>query len=351
MTEVDTSFEELLEFVRSSRGFDFTGYKRPTLMRRFEKRLQSLRVDGWAAYRSYLEDDPDEFNELFNTILINVTGFFRDRDPWTFLADDVIPKIIENKGATAPIRVWSAGCASGEEPYSIAMLLCEALGDSAFKGRVKIYATDVDDLALGQARAATYSTDRLADVPENLRDKYFTGSDHRQAFRTDIRRSVIFGRNDLMQDPPISRVDLLVSRNTLMYFNASSQERILANFSFALSRRGFLLLGKAEALQSRTDLFQPYDLKRRFFVKNPMAETEQRPAPLAHLDLGGSRTPRWSSRRRSNRRSSRSSSPTRPAASWRSTTLPVPCFRSSQATSAARSRIWRSPTGRPISDR
>jgi two-component system CheB/CheR fusion protein len=264
----DAEFERLLEFVRDTRGFDYTGYRRPTLMRRFAKRLQTVGADDWEAYRSYLEAHPEEFSELFNAILINVTGFFRDRETWEVVASDVIPRLLEARGVADPIRVWSAGCASGEEPYTVLMLLAEALGEDALKERVKIYATDVDDEALAEARDATYAAKHLEDVPAELRERYFQPANGGVCFRKDLRRLVIFGRNDLHRDPPISRVDLLVSRNTLMYFGPDVQERILANFYFSLTRGGFLVVGKAEALQSGRRLFSAYDLKRRIFVKD-----------------------------------------------------------------------------------
>ena len=282
-TAQDPSFEQLLQFVRESRGFDYAGYKRPSLMRRFDKRVQAVKAGSWDDYRAYLEANPDEFNELFDTILINVTGFFRDREAWDVLRDDVVPRVIEQKGTKGAIRVWSAGCASGEEAYSTAILFAEALGDDQFKERVKIFATDIDDAALTQARHAAYTPKQLADVPADLREKYFAGVNHRLSFRNDIRRCVIFGRNDLMQDPPISRVDLLLSRNTLMYFNAPAQERILSNFYFALTRRGYLVLGKAESLQRRGDLFVAYDLKRRVFTRNSAPEVEPRAARVLVL--------------------------------------------------------------------
>jgi two-component system, chemotaxis family, CheB/CheR fusion protein len=269
---IDPDFEHLLEYVRDARGFDYTGYRRPTLMRRFEKRMQAVGVSGWGAYRSYLETHPDEFSELFNAILINVTGFFRDKETWEVMAEDVIPKLLGAREAPGPIRVWSAGCASGEEPYTIAILLAEALGEHAYKNRVKIYATDIDDEALAQARDATFTAKQLAEINEDLRERYFQPSNGAYAFRSDLRRSVIFGRNDLHKDPPISRVDLLVSRNTLMYFSPEIQERILANFYIALNRGGYLVVGKAEALQKGRRLFVPYNLKRRIFVKDGSAE-------------------------------------------------------------------------------
>jgi two-component system CheB/CheR fusion protein len=283
MSQPDPSFEHLLEFVRDERGFDYTGYRRPTLMRRFQKRMQEVGVDDWDAYRTFLAEHTDEFAELFNTILINVTGFFRDREAWTVVGDEVLPRLLEERG-DAPIRVWSAGCASGEEPYTIAMLLAEALGDEGFRRQVKIYATDIDEDALAEARDASYTAKQLEKVPPDLRERFFQQSDHAFVFRNDFRRAVIFGRNDLHRDPPISRVDLLVSRNTLMYFGSELQQRILANFHFALNRGGFLVVGKAEALQSGRKFFVPYDLKRRIFVKDgsidPVFRVPHLPMPV-----------------------------------------------------------------------
>jgi two-component system CheB/CheR fusion protein len=278
MSTIDPEFESLLEFVRDARAFDYTGYRRPSLIRRFEKRLQAVGVDGFVAYRQYLEDHPEEFSPLFNTILINVTGFFRDKESWDLLASDVIPQILEQKGDLDSIRVWSAGCASGEEPYTVAMVLAEELGEEGFRDRVKIYATDIDEEALTEAREAAYTAKQLANVPDELRERYFAQVNGEWAVRNDLRRGVIFGRNDLHQDPPISRVDLLISRNTLMYFSPSVQERILANFHFALTRHGYLMVGKAEALQSRQHMFVAYDLKRRIFVKNGDVEIRVRHA-------------------------------------------------------------------------
>src|SRR5262249_52529424 len=276
MSEPDPAFEKLLEFVRDERGFDYTGYRRPTLIRRFEKRMQDVGADDWEAYRAYLVEHPEEYVELFNTILINVTGFFRDRETWELVASEVVPRLLDERPADAPLRIWSAGCASGEEPYTIAMLLVEALGEDAYKRRVKIYATDIDEDALAQARDAAYTTKQLENIPPELRERYFQQSDHGYAFRNDLRRTVIFGRNDLHRDPPISRVDVLVSRNTLMYFGAEVQQRILANFYFALNRGGFLIVGKAEALQSGRNFFVPYNLKRRVFMKDGAADTNFR---------------------------------------------------------------------------
>jgi two-component system, chemotaxis family, CheB/CheR fusion protein len=280
-------FEALLDFLKRSRGFDFTGYKRATLQRRILKRMQELRLNSYTEYIEQLEAQPEEFFPLFNTVLINVTAFFRDTAPWDFLASDIIPRLLANKAAGSPIRVWSAGCASGQEAYSLAMILAEELGLEQFRERVKIYATDVDEEALNLARQAIYTAKDVADVPPALREKYFERSDDRYIFRKDLRRAVIFGRNDLIQDAPISRIDVLVSRNTLMYFNASTQAKILSRFHFALNDGGYLVLGRAETLLTHTNTFVPVDLKRRIFAKVPRVNYRDRLLLMSQAGNGG----------------------------------------------------------------
>jgi two-component system, chemotaxis family, CheB/CheR fusion protein len=262
----DREFDSLLDYLKRTRGFDFSAYKRPSLMRRVQKRMQSVNIERFGDYSDYLEVHPEEFAHLFNVILINVTSFFRDEQAWDYVRDTVLPEVVSAR-SEEPVRVWSAGCASGEETYSLAMLLAEALGRDGFRDRVKIYATDADDQALNQARAAGYTETQLTGVPKNLIDKYFTQDSDRFVFDKDLRRSVIFGRHDLVQDAPISRVNLLVCRNTLMYFNTEAQSRILARFHFALAEHGILFLGKAEMLLTHAQLFAPVDLRRRIFRK------------------------------------------------------------------------------------
>lgn len=230
--------------------------------------MQGLRLERYGDYLDYLKVHPEEFIQLFNTILINVTGFFRDTAAWGFLATDALPELLVAKKSSDPIRVWSAGCASGEEAYTLAILLAEHLGLERFRQRAKIYATDVDEHALTQARQASYSTRDIQAIPDDLRAKYFEQAGGRFIFRTGLRRGVIFGRHDLVQDAPISRLDLLVCRNTLMYFNSETQSRILARFHFALSDPGVIFLGKAEMLLTRANLFTPLQLKHRIFTTN-----------------------------------------------------------------------------------
>ncbi len=291
-------WRELLEYLQAARGFDFHGYKPTTLMRRIRKRMDQVGAADFSTYRDYLEVHPDEFAALFNTILINVTGFFRDPQAWEALAQTAIRDIVAGKPADAPIRVWSAGCATGEEAYSLAILLAEAMGADAFTRRVKIYATDVDEEALNQARHAAYTERQVEAVAPGLRDKYFERTDNLFFFRKDLRRLVIFGRHDLLHDAPISRIDLLVCRNVLMYFNAEAQAKILSRFHFALNEGGYLFLGRAETLMTQTQMFVPVDLRRRISRKAAADPRERSPLPAygADLDAGSSGT--WTGRLR-----------------------------------------------------
>jgi two-component system CheB/CheR fusion protein len=275
--ENNRQFQQLLEYIKQSRGFDFTGYKTTSLKRRIRKRMQDVEIEHFEEYLDYLEVHPDEFIQLFNTILINVTAFFRDPEAWTYLAGEIIPQLLADRSAETHLRVWCPGCSSGEEAYTLAILLAEALGPEAFCQRVKIYATDVDEEALVQARHAHYSARSLEPVPDELRQKYFEPvAGGLYIFRPNLRRSIIFGRHDLVQDSPISRLDLLVCRNTLMYFNAETQARILARFHFALNNSGFLFLGKAEMMLSYANLFTPVSLQHRIFARVPRLDLRDR---------------------------------------------------------------------------
>jgi two-component system CheB/CheR fusion protein len=281
----DAGFEKLLDYLRANRGFDFTGYKQPTLVRRIAKRMSEVKIESFDAYVDYLEVHPGEFAVLFNTLLINVTSFFRDPAAWKFLAETVVPRLLADNGSGEPLRIWSAGCASGEEAYSLAMVLCEAVGKDDFRRRIKIYASDADHDALIVARQGIYGVKEVNAVPEDLRKKYFDLVGGRYAFNPDVRRALIFGRHDLVQDAPMSRLDLLVCRNTLMYFNVETQRRILSRFNYALRPAGFLFLGKAEMLLLHSALFAPVELKHRIFSK--ISQVSMRERLLVFASDGG----------------------------------------------------------------
>ena len=282
----DEGLEELLRFIRDARGFDFTGYKRSSIGRRVHRRMHEVRIESLADYRDLLEADVDEFTYLFNTILINLTGFFRDTAAWRYLRAEVLPQIISRRGVAEPIRIWSAGCATGEEPYTVAMLMAELLGVSEMARQVKIYATDIDLEALEHARTGVYSERSLADVPEDLRAKYFQEDVHHRGsvIIPSLRRTVVFGRLDLTRDPPISRVDLVVCRNTLMYLTAETQKYVLPRLQYALRDGGYLFLGRAEmVLRGGAERFSLLNLQHRIFVTMPQ---------LVQRDVGVGEEPR-----------------------------------------------------------
>jgi two-component system CheB/CheR fusion protein len=273
MAETDerADFERLLEFVRVERNFDFTRYKRSSLMRRTTKRMRELGIESYASYLDHLQANAEEFTRLFNTILINVTSFFRDEETWAYLRESIVPEVL-TAGRDGSVRIWSAGCASGEEPFSVAILLAEAIGLEELGRRVKIYATDVDEEALTEARRGEFSDRAVRSVPPELLGRYFEPAGQRYSIMKELRRAVIFGRHNLASDAPISKLDMLLCRNTLMYFGAPLQTYILDGFHFALNPHGVLVLGKSEVMLTRTDRFVPVDLKRRVFRADGAAE-------------------------------------------------------------------------------
>jgi two-component system, chemotaxis family, CheB/CheR fusion protein len=262
----DAGLEQVLEHLREARGFDFTGYKRASLQRRVRRRMSALGIADHDAYLDRLLLEQDEVSALLDMLLINVTSFLRDAESWQYLQEQVVPDLLRRRPA-GPLRFWSAGCATGQEPYSLAVVLAEALGAEQLRDRVKVYATDVDDDALSQARTGQYDDRQVEELPARAR-RYLEPAAHGGwTFVPEVRRSVVFGRNDLVQDAPISHVDLLLCRNTLMYFTAETQATVLRRLHFALEPQGVLFLGKAEMLLSHSSSFAPVELKRRFFRK------------------------------------------------------------------------------------
>lgn len=243
----DVSLKDLLQELAEQRGFDFRGYKKTTLERRFRRRMFQLNTGSYADYGEYINAHPDEINELLNTILINVTEFFRDPPAWEILRHEVLPPILKRVKPGHSFRAWSAGCASGEEAYSVAILLAEYFGARIQDYDIKIYATDIDEDALSSARRGEYSVDSLRRVRAEWRDKYFHGKGLLRVNR-EIRRLVIFGRSNLAQDAPISHVNLLLCRNVLIYFDAASRAGVVGRLISRLAPGGLLFLGHAESL-------------------------------------------------------------------------------------------------------
>jgi two-component system CheB/CheR fusion protein len=230
--------------------------------------MQQLSINDFSKYNDYLEADSEEFVNLFNIIENNFTYFFRDIGDWHYLSNQIIPQIIASKSSNEPIRMWSAGCSSGQESYTLAMILAELLGLEQFRQRVRIYGTDIDEDALNQARQGSYLSDQVTNVPGSLLNKYFELADDRYVFRRDLRRSIFFRSHNMIEAPPIPQIDLLLCRNTLIYFNLEAQTKVLMRFHFSLKDRGFLFLGKSEMV-ANPDLFSSLNLHHRVFAKVP----------------------------------------------------------------------------------
>ncbi|MBV6623178.1 MAG: protein-glutamate O-methyltransferase CheR [Rivularia sp. (in: Bacteria)] len=269
MNQVDENpeFEALLNYLKQNCGCDLTGNKCGSLMRRFQYRMQQLGIKNYGDYLEYLQSHAEECAPLLDTILINCSDFFRDSDYWDYLANNIIPQIITSKQPDERIRVWSAGCSSGQEVYTLVMLLVEALGIEQYLQRVQVFATDIDKDALKQSRQASYSQQQVADIPNRLLSKYFEQTEQSYIFDSKLRRTIVFGCHDLAKDAPMSKIDLLVCRNVLIYLTLATQATVLVRFHFALTDKGFLFLGKVEGLTNDSRIFTPISLKYRIFAK------------------------------------------------------------------------------------
>jgi two-component system CheB/CheR fusion protein len=247
--DAEESLRALLAQVRDRNGIDFSQYKRPTILRRLQRRMAATGTLDLPDYLRYLERHPEEYSRLIASFLIHVTEFFRDPKLFAALGEKVLPELIahvKTQGIGNELRVWSAGCATGEEAYSLAMLLAEALGEELPQFKVSIFATDVDEEAVAFARRGVYPAAALADVPLALRSRYFTQLDGGYEVTPLLRSLVIFGQHDLGQRAPFPHIDLVLCRNVLIYFTPELQQRALQLFAFALRDGGYLVLGKAE---------------------------------------------------------------------------------------------------------
>ena len=269
----EQTLKDLVHELAEERGFDLRGYKFSTLERRIRRRMQQLNIGSYGEYLDYIRREQDETVKLLDTVLINVTRFFRDVQAWDTLAEQVLPLMFKGKPPGSTFRVWCAGCATGEEPYSVAILLCELLGPRVKDYEIKIYATDNDEGALNIARRAEYTRESLRGVRPEIKTKYFHGGPILRVAR-DVRRMVIFGKSNLLTDAPISHVDLLLCRNVLIYFDATAQAHIMGRLRYALNDGGVLFLGKSESQLKRNGEFVPINQRWRIFQRRSAVMAE-----------------------------------------------------------------------------
>ncbi len=257
----------IFALLKSSVGVDFSHYKLTTLTRRIQRRMLLYKLDRLEDYAEYLQANPAEVKALYAEILIHVTSFFREDSAFEQLKAQVFPIICQNKSAS-PIRIWIAGCSTGEEAYSIAICLLEFLGERAYPP-IAIFATDISEKAIAQARAGIYSESQMVDVSPERRCRFFTKLDGSYQVSKAIRKLCIFARQDLNSDPPFSNLDLVSCRNVLIYFGEALQKRVIPIFHYSLNPTGFLMLGNSESTGQRSDLFALIDKKHRIYSKKP----------------------------------------------------------------------------------
>jgi two-component system CheB/CheR fusion protein len=264
------TLHEIIALMRVRSGHDFGSYKRATLYRRVARRIQVCQCPSIAAYHQYLREHPGEAAYLLRDFLISVTNFFRDRTAFEALDRAVIPRLFSNKTSADQLRVWVAGCATGEEAYSIAILLTEYASKLRDTPQLQIFATDIDEEALAEARLGRYPGTISVDVsPERLQRFFSPDGDHYRVSK-ELREMVLFSPHNVLRDPPFSRLDLISCRNLLIYLNREAQERVLNVFHFGLRPDGFLFLGSSESAEG-TMLYIGVDPKHRLFVRRPTA--------------------------------------------------------------------------------
>ncbi|HEX3881084.1 MAG TPA: CheR family methyltransferase [Stellaceae bacterium] len=262
---IDQVVPEIYAILRSRIGHDFSGYKTRTFMRRLQRRMQVNQLDTLEGYAERLRQEPQEVSALFRDLLINVTTFFRDDAAFESLAREVVPKLFEGRGADETVRVWVPGCATGEEVFSIAILLREHIDKINAVPRVQVFATDIDERALSVARGARYPAPLLESVSPERRKRFFVADGGSFVVSTEIRELCVFSPHSVIRDPPFSRMDLVSCRNLLIYFGADIQNQVIPTFHYALRPDGYLFLGSAENVTHFEDLFIPIDKRQRIF--------------------------------------------------------------------------------------
>ncbi|MDF0521214.1 chemotaxis protein CheB [Bradyrhizobium yuanmingense] len=283
-----TSLSRIADILRNKTGNDFHGYKQNTFLRRVQRRMQVVQIDGIPAYMDFLRNDKDEAQHLFNDLLIGVTEFFRDKREFELLETQIIPKIFEGKGAAQQIRVWVLGCATGEEAYSIAILLREHMARMDSLPQVQIFATGIDGRALAAARVGRYRTSIEGDMTSERLARWFVREGDTYCVVKELREMCIFSQHSVTKDAPFSRLDLVSCRNLLIYLNAELQNRVIPLFHFALLPDRYLVLGNSENVTRHPKLFVPIDRRARIFRK---LDTGARLPPEFPITTAASRAP------------------------------------------------------------
>ena len=269
------SLQNIFTLLRSQTGHDFSLYKPNTIKRRIERRMVLRQIKSLPDYVHYLQQNAHEVGMLFKELLIGVTNFFRDPKAFEVLKKEALPHLLENKPPDSPVRIWVPGCSTGEEAYSIAIILREYMDEAGRDFRVQIFATDIDDSAIEIARAGVYPESIAADVSKERLMRSFTKEGNTYKIRTEIREMIVFALQDIIKDPPFSKLDLISCRNLLIYFSAELQKKVLPLFHYILNPNGILFLGSSESVGEFTDFFSVLNNKWKFFTRKELAPSAQ----------------------------------------------------------------------------
>jgi two-component system, chemotaxis family, CheB/CheR fusion protein len=272
-TNIQHQLQKVFALIRSATGHDFSQYKPTTIQRRIERRLAVHQISKLADYIVYMQKNPLEINSLFKDLVIGVTNFFRDPEAYQVIEEKVLPNLLQHKRPDDPLRCWVVGCSTGEEAYSLAMLVSEAMEKLKKHLNVQIFATDIDEAAIENARKGIFPNSIAADVSKERLAKFFTKDDTIYRVKKQIRGMIVFSLHSIIKDPPFSRLDLVSCRNLMIYLDHTLQKKIVPIFHYVLNPGGGLLLGTSETIGEFTDLFQPLNSKWKVFQrKESLAE-------------------------------------------------------------------------------
>ncbi len=298
--KLESALKKIFILLRAQTSHDFSQYKPSTIHRRIERRMAVHQIDAIDGYVKYLQQTPPEVEALFRDLLIGVTSFFRDPEAFQALEENVIPKLFDDKPVGGAVRVWCTGCSTGEEAYSIAILLQERMEAIKQSYSVQVFATDIDSRAIATARTGIYPMSIASDMSPQRLARFFTAEPHGGGYRVHkgIRDLLVFSEQDMLKDPPFSRLDLLSCRNLLIYLDSDLQKRLIPLFHYALKPNGKLFLGSSEGVGDFNDLFSPIDRKAKLYQRKPDFHGKQHASPslyraplgLAHSGPGAGST-------------------------------------------------------------
>lgn len=286
--KTENTLKKIFVLLRTHTGHDFSLYKPGTIQRRIERRMALHQIDRLDSYVAYLSKNPDEVEALFRDVLINVTRFFRDPEAFTVLEKDVIPALFKDRPAGSPLRLWVVGCSTGEEAYSLAILLAERMETLKRNYPVQLFATDIDNRAIALARAGIYPASISVDVTPERLARFFTLDTDATTYRVNkrIRDMLVFSEQDVTKDPPFSKLDLVSCRNLLIYLTPPLQQKIMALLHYALNPGGILFLGSSESANESAALFAAIDTKRKLYRRKESGPSLRRSSPLLPVAPG-----------------------------------------------------------------